>query len=207
MAQNVAQTRSETYSTVAMALHWAIAAAIIGLLAAGWWMTDAIKVPETQGWAFVTYQFHKSLGLTVLVLSVVRLGWRLWHPPPPLPVGMSSFERLAARVSHTAFYVLMIGMPLLGWAMVSASPLGLPTIVFNAFEWPHIPFLANLEDKKPVAEAFKSAHAAGGLVLAGLVVLHIGAALKHHFKDRDSVLSRMVPGLKAPRATAHKDVA
>lgn len=188
----------QTYSTVAMVLHWAIAAAIVGLIAAGTWMADAIKVPETQGLAFSVYQWHKSLGLTVLVLSVLRLVWRFVKPPPPLPASMPAWERTLAGVSHTVFYVLMIGMPLLGWAMVSASPLGLPTIVFGLFEWPHIPFLADLEDKKPIEDALKTAHMAGGYLLAGLLVLHVGAALKHHFVSRDDVLARMVPGVKAP---------
>ncbi|MEO1206075.1 MAG: cytochrome b [Pseudomonadota bacterium] len=196
---------SETYSTVAMVLHWLIAFAIIGLISAGVWMVDAIKVPETQGQAFVVYQWHKSFGLTVLVLSFARLAWRFVKPPPPLPVGMSGFERTAAAISHTAFYILMIGMPLLGWAMVSASPLGLPTIVFGLFEWPHITYLSNLEDKKPVEDALKTAHMAGGYLLAGLLVLHVGAALKHHFVNKDGVLARMVPGVRAPDVSASKE--
>ncbi|MEO1281294.1 MAG: cytochrome b [Pseudomonadota bacterium] len=201
----MARVASETYSTVAMVLHWLIALSIIGLIAAGTWMVDAIKVPETQGQAFVVYQFHKSLGLTVLVLSVARLAWRFVKPPPPLPSSMSGWERFAAHVSHSAFYVLMIGMPLLGWAMVSASPLGLPTIVFGFFEWPHIPYLANLTDKKPVEDALKQAHEAGGFILAVLLVLHVVAALKHHFVNKDNVLARMVPGVRAPRSVTEKE--
>jgi len=183
----------ETYTTVAVALHWVIALAILAQLATGVWMVDAIKVPETQGQAFVVYQFHKSLGLAVLALSLARLAWRFVYPP---------LERTGAHASHILFYVLMIGMPLLGWAMVSASPFGLPTIVFGLFEWPHIPVLADLEDKKPVEQAFKTAHMAGGFILAGLLILHVGAALKHHFVSRDNVLARMVPGVRSPEATA-----
>ena len=194
----MARVTHETYSTVAIILHWAIAAAIIGLICAGVWMVDAIKQPETQGLAFVVYQWHKSIGLTVLVLSVARLAWRFVKPPPPLPASMPGWERTAAAFSHTLFYVLMIGMPLMGWAMVSASPLGLPTIVYGLFEWPHIPFLAELDDKKPVETALKTAHMTGGYILAGLLVLHVAAALKHHFVNRDAVLARMVPGVRPP---------
>lgn len=194
-----------TYSRVAMALHWLIALAIIGLIAAGVWMVDAIKVPETQGLAFVVYQWHKSFGLTVLVLSIARLAWRFVKPPPALPASMSGWERRAAHASHTLFYVLMIGMPLLGWAMVSASPLGLPTIVFNTFEWPHLSWLADLDNKKPVEDALKQAHSAGGYLLGGLLVLHVAAALKHHFINRDDVLARMVPGIRPPRDASHKE--
>jgi len=189
------QPMPSRYTTVAIILHWLIAVAIIGLIAAGLWMSEAIKNPATQGQAFVVYQWHKSLGLTVMVLSVARLAWRLLHPAPPLPGGMGPMARTAARVTHVAFYVLMIGMPLLGWAMVSASPLGLPTIVFGLFEWPHISALAAIEDKKPVEDALKQAHSLGGYLMAALVVLHVGAALKHQFVDRDGLLARMVPGL------------
>lgn len=188
--------RTQHYSAVAMTLHWAMAAAIIALLAAGLWMTDAIRQPETKNVAFRVYQWHKSLGLIVLVLTFLRIGWRLANPPPPLPDGMTGFERLAAHVTHVAFYALMLAIPLAGWAMVSASPFGLPTIVFGLFEWPHIPMLAGLEDKKPYEAIFKSAHEFMAWGLLALLVLHVAAALKHHFINRDTVLARMLPGVR-----------
>lgn len=187
------------YTTVAIILHWMIAISIIGLIGAGLWMVEAIKKPETRALAFDVYQLHKSLGLTVLVLSVVRLLWRLAHPAPPLPAGMSSIERFGATFTHVAFYVLMIAMPLAGWVMVSASKFGLPTIVFGLFEWPHIAWIAALEGKEPVEAAAKSAHKYMGYGLAALLALHVGAALKHHVVNRDDVLARMVPGLRAGR--------
>ena len=185
--------RQQTYSTVAIILHWLIAAAIISLIVAGWWMTGAIHKPESKALAFKVYQLHKSLGLTVLALSALRLAWRLANPPPPLPASMTRFERTAADLTHAAFYVLMIAAPLAGWAMVSSSPLGLPTIVFGLFEWPHIPALEALTDKKPTEALFKSAHEFMGYGLAALLVLHVAAALKHHFVNRDGVLARMLP--------------
>ncbi|MBX9925994.1 MAG: cytochrome b [Hyphomicrobiaceae bacterium] len=195
---------TERYTTVAMVLHWAIAISIIGLIVAGVWMVDAIKQPDTRAAAFNIYQLHKSLGLTVLLLSVVRLAWRLTHRSPPLPAGMTPFQRTAAHSTHILFYVFMIGMPLAGWAMVSASKLGLPTIVFGQFEWPHIVWIETLEiGQKAAAEAaFKATHKYMGYMLAALLVLHVGAALKHHFVDRDGVLARMVPGLR-PRDSHH----
>jgi cytochrome b561 len=190
-------SRSPYYTTVAIALHWTIALAIVTLLVAGIWMTDAIKQPETRNFAYKVYQWHKALGLTVLVLTLARIGWRLMNPPPPLPAGMSSLERLGAQLSHGAFYALMLAIPLAGWAMVSASPLGLPTMVFGLFEWPHIPWLSALEDKKPAEAIFKAAHKFMGVGLIALLGLHIAAALKHHFVNRDDVLARMIPGLRA----------
>ncbi len=191
------RTRSPHYTAVAITLHWLIALAIIVLLAAGLWMTDAIKQKETRNFAYQVYQWHKALGLTVLVLTFARLAWRLLNPPPPLPPGMSAFERFGAHVSHIAFYVLMVAIPLAGWAMVSTSSLGLPTIIFGLFEWPHIPILADLADKKPAEAAFKLTHKYLGFALMGLLALHIAAALKHHFVNRDDVLARMLPGVRS----------
>ncbi len=190
---------TERYTAVAIALHWATAVSIVGLVVAGVWMVNAIKSPDTatRAAAYDTYQLHKSLGLTVLVLSIVRLIWRLIHRAPPMPAGMTPFQRKAAHGTHVLFYVLMIGMPLAGWAMVSASKFGLPTIVFGLFEWPHIGWVENLADKDAAETAFKAAHKYMGYGLAALLALHVGAALKHHFVDRDGVLARMVPGLRA----------
>lgn len=192
-ASRTARTR---YTGIAIILHWVIAIAIFALIGFGLWMTDAIHAPETKAQAFVVYQWHKSLGLTVLALVFLRLIWRLFYPPPPLPHSMPAWEKLAASISHRLFYVLMIAMPLLGWAMVSASPFGLPTMYFGLFEWPHIVWLVDIEDKKPVEAIFKSAHRAGAYLLMALIGLHIAAALKHWIVDRDEIIGRMLPFLR-----------
>jgi cytochrome b561 len=179
------------YSTVAIILHWMIAAAIVAQLAGGLWMVGAIRSADRQALAFYVYQWHKSLGLAILVLTVLRLCWRLANPPPALPVAMPRIERIASRVTHGLFYVLTLGLPLVGWAMVSASPLGLPTMVFGLIELPHIGWLSGLAGG--VEAAFKSAHRAMGYALIGLLALHIAAALKHHLIDGDDVLTRMLP--------------
>lgn len=191
MPGSAARARHTRYSAVAIALHWMIAAAIVAQLACGLWMVRAIRSAGSQALAFHAYQWHKSLGLVLLALSLVRLCWRLANPPPPLPVAMTRIELAAAKITHGLFYVLTLGMPLVGWAMVSASPLGLPTMVFGLVEWPHIGWLAGLGGG--VEAAFKSAHRAMGYALIGLLALHIAAALKHHLFDRDDVLARMLP--------------
>ena len=202
MSATVTRFPAKRYTTVAIALHWAIAICIVTQLASGLWMSDAINAPASKAFAFRVFQWHKALGLIVLLLSLARLAWRLTHTPPPLPAAMGRLPRLAAEATHWLFYGLMIGMPLIGWAMVSASPIGLKTMIFGLFEWPHLPILSTLADKKPVEAVLKSMHTAGGYTFAALLVLHIAAALKHHFVDRDDVLTRMWPGPSPARGPA-----
>ncbi len=184
------------YSAVAILLHWLMALMIVSLVAAGVWMHEAIHVPATKAQAFEVYQLHKSTGLTVLALTLLRIVWRLTHRPPALPVQMKGWERVAARASHVGFYVLMLAIPLSGWAMVSASPFGLPTIFFGLFEWPHIAPLAALEHKDEAEHLFKEIHEILAFGAVALLALHIAAALKHHIWDKDDVLTRMLPFLK-----------
>ena len=191
MPGSAARARHTRYSAVAIGLHWMIAAAIVAQLACGLWMVRAIRSAGSEALAFHAYQWHKSLGLVTLAVSLVRLCWRLANPPPALPVAMTSIQRALAKTTHGLFYVLTLGMPLVGWAMVSASPSGLPTMIFGIVEWPHIGWLAGLGGG--VEAAFKSAHRAMGYALTGLLALHIAAALKHHLFDRDDVLARMLP--------------
>jgi cytochrome b561 len=178
------------YGVVAVSLHWIIALLIFAMLAMGWRMTDE-TVPQMV--RFQLYQLHKSVGLTILVLTALRVLWRVIHPAPSLPPHIAGWQRGLAHLVHIGLYVIMLGLPLTGWAMVSASPWGLPTIVFNLFEWPHIPFLAALENKEPVEAALKNAHffLVWGAVF--LLALHIAGALKHRFIDKDYWASRMLP--------------
>ncbi len=176
---------SDQYTAIAKALHWIIALMIIVQIPAGIWM-HAMAFSDTK---FLMYQMHKSFGLVVLTLSLFRLYWRLTHRPPALPSGMKGWERLGAQFSHIAFYVVIIGIPLTGWLMVSASTTGIDTKLFFVIPIPHWPV--------PVSEAseefFTAAHEWIAKATIGLIFLHVGAALKHHFKDRDDVLTRMLP--------------
>ena len=185
------------YGAVAMALHWLLAALILFMLALGLFMTS---LEETDPRTFPLFQLHKSIGLTILMLSFVRLGWRLANPAPALPTAMSAWEHFAARGVHVLFYMLMIAIPLMGWATVSSAPLAVPTMWFGLFEWPHIPFLADLPraEKRVIEGPLATTHAILALSMLGLVALHAVAALKHQFRDRDDVLKRMLPWTKLP---------
>lgn len=196
---------SPRYTAVAIVLHWAIAAAIIANLLLGWWMRGAIETAETQARAIAAFQLHKSLGLTILVLSLLRLAWRLFHPPPALPAAMPGWERFAAKAAHWAFYGLMVAIPLSGWLYVSTqwrglAPLNVPTLWFGLFEVPHLFGLSEMarELRQTFAGFAFDAHFYLAWGMAVLLVLHVAAALKHHFVNRDEVLANMLPLVKAP---------
>jgi cytochrome b561 len=124
----------------------------------------------------------------------MRLTWRLTHKAPPLPDGMSALERFAAKFTHIGFYVLMIGIPISGWIMTSTATPKITTYMFDLFAWPDFPGISRSE----AAEVFwKNTHAVMAYAAAFLILLHVGAALKHHFINKDNVLIRMIPLLKS----------
>jgi cytochrome b561 len=183
-------TTPTRYGTVAMTLHWLIALAIVGLLIVGKYMHG---LPNDDPNKFLLYQMHKSFGITVLVLSVLRVGWRLANPAPALPAGMATWERWAAHLTHFAFYVLIVALPLSGWAVASSSTSGVPTLWFGLFEVPSMP---GIPADRDVHEQAEEVHELLGNLMILLLLLHVGAALKHHFWDRDTVLRRMLPFTK-----------
>jgi cytochrome b561 len=189
---------ADRYGAVAVCLHWLIAAAVLAMLALG-----AVMVRLTPGSTlqFDLYQLHKSIGITVLALSVLRLGWRLANPAPPLPGSLSAWQKTLARSTHIGFYVLLIALPVSGWMMVSASVWNIPTMIFGAFELPHLPILATLPDKKPVEDALKTVHEALGWGAVALLALHVAGAFKHHVLGGENVMVRMLPAV-GPRAHA-----
>jgi len=174
------------YGVVAMSFHWLIAVAIIGMLVLGKYMHD---LPDSDPDKFSLYQLHKSTGLTILILSVGRLLWRLVNVVPPLPAHMPAWQRWAAHASHFLLYVLMVAIPLSGWARVSSDPIGIPTLWFGVFEVPHLP----IEVSEPMSHFMHEVHEWLGNALILLLLVHVAAALKHHFSDRDTVLRRMLP--------------
>ncbi|CAN5424627.1 hypothetical protein BH10PSE1_BH10PSE1_08390 [soil metagenome] len=170
------------YSIVSLVFHWGLALLILCqvlLITAH----DATEGPMSR--EFVT--LHKALGLTILVLTLARIGWRLGNPAIPLPEAMPRWEKVAARTSHVLFYLLLLGLPLTGWAASSAG--GREIAWFGLFNWPLLP----LPLDRDLAGAIMGFHRAGVKVLYVLLALHVLAALKHHFVNRDNVLHRMIP--------------
>lgn len=176
------------YGAIAIAFHWTMAALIATLFVLGLVMTG---LPQTDPFTFGLYQLHKSLGMTFLALALARLLWRAINPSPALPATMPRLERLAAHLGHAGLYALMLAIPLSGWLMVSASPWGIPTIVFGALPVPHLPVPGALGSKAEAEAVLKTAHELLGWAMLALVALHAAAALKHHFIARDAVLRRM----------------
>jgi cytochrome b561 len=189
-----ANTRTR-YGSVAITLHWLIAAAIIVNLCLGFFMANILTDQDPNRFAII--QFHKSLGLTVLFLSVVRLFWRVVNPVPSLPDSMGPKLKALARGTHYLLYFMIVAIPLTGWALVSASPLGLPTNYFGLFHWPGIPFLTDLTraQKAPLRHEFFTMHLYLAILTVILVPLHICGALYHQFRGED-VLRRMLPGTR-----------
>ncbi len=182
------------YSSIAVALHWAIAILILAQIAGGLYMHN---LPNSAASKFDLYQLHKSFGLSILGLTIIRLGWRLAHKPPALPGAMPGWQKLIARLIHWAFYALMFLTPLAGLAMVSASPLNVPTLWFGLVEIPHLPFFNGVADRGAVEDLFQEVHEYLAFSILFLLVLHVGAALKHGFINRDGVLSSMAPRMRA----------
>ncbi|WP_131113304.1 cytochrome b [Lichenihabitans psoromatis] len=186
--------RGQRYTSVAIALHWLIGLAILAMVVMGLLMVHGSLAPANK---FRLYQLHKSVGLTILILAVLRLVWRFSHRPPTLPAEMPAWERGAAEGTHVVLYAFMIGLPLVGWALVSASPFNLPTVLYGVLPWPHLSFLSSLPaaSKKSVGSVLEMVHAYGAYVLIAFVALHAGAALRHYFIEQDTILQRMIPGL------------
>jgi len=183
------------YGTVAMSLHWLIAAFVIVNIGFGLYMGD---LPRSDPNKFTIVQIHKSIGLTVLMLSVIVVIWRMMNPPPPLPA-MSPAMRYSAKAVHYLLYFLIVAIPFSGWIMVSASPLGNATPWFFLFGWPNLPFFTGMtrEAIHPYHEVWETAHVWLAWSAIVLVPLHVAAALYHQFWLRDRLLARMIPGLRS----------
>lgn len=172
------------YGVVAVVLHWLLAVLIVAAFFIGLSMVDLPFSPQR----FRFFNWHKWLGVAVLMLSAARLLWRAVGPrPPPIPVGMPAWQIVAFHVTHLAFYALFFVVPLLGWAYTSA--VGVPVVFLG---WLPLPDFVG-RDKALGDELLKPAHAAASYLLAAVVAVHVAAALKHHYLERDGLLLRMWP--------------
>jgi cytochrome b561 len=178
-------TNSTTrYGWAAIVLHWLIAAIFIGQFVLGFVMVRL----SSQRTAFELIQLHKSFGFLLLGLVILRIAWRLGNAAPSLPRSVGSLERRVAPLVHFALYAFQLALPLSGWALVSVSMLEIPSVPFNLFVMPNLPFA-----ESDAAESFwAAAHWYLAYAGIGLVALHFAAALRHHFWLKDAVLTRMI---------------
>jgi len=175
------------YSGIAMLLHWLLALALACVFCVGLYMADLPFSPQR----LKLYNWHKWAGMTILGLSALRLLWRLTHEPPPLPTAVESampaWQRAAHHGTHHLLYLLFFAVPLVGWAYSSAA--GFPVVLFGVLPLPDF-----ISPDKGLADLIKPWHKLSAFALAALVVLHVAAALKHQWIDRDRLINRMLPG-------------
>jgi cytochrome b561 len=174
---------SKTWGWPAKAMHWIAAAAIVVLLVHGWWMTHLAPRPDR----LANYNWHAALGYDLLALLVLRILWRWTNRTPALPADLRVWERRAAELGHGALYVLMLAATVTGWALVGTfrSPMVKDLLGIR------VPGLVASQDRA-VHETFEKSHEILAYLLAVLVVIHVGGALRHHFVKRNDVLRRMI---------------
>lgn len=178
------RNQENSYGTVAIALHWTIALLFLGQVALGLTM-DRVA---SMALRFTLIQWHKSLGFLILLLSLMRLLWRLANSGPREPASLGKAERLAARGAQSLLYILLIAVPLAGWALVSTSTLDVPSFAFNLVVVPDLPLA-----RSDAAEAFwRRVHTLVAYTATAVAAGHIVAALRHQFWLRDGVLGRMI---------------
>ena len=189
---------ADRYTRTAMLLHWLVALLIIANVALALtvdWFPDALVRPVIDT--------HKSIGITVLGLALLRVLWRLSHRPPPLPRSVPHRERVAAHAAHLALYGLILGLPLSGWIHDSAfaQAAAHPLYLFGLVPWPRIaPIMALAPAAKAhVHTVWYAVHRALAYALYALLALHVLGALKHQWLDREDELGRMLPRFRTGR--------
>ena len=173
----------QRYTGAAISLHWLIALMILLSLAVGLYMVE-LKLSPAK---LQLYSWHKWAGVTIFALVLVRCVWRLTHTPPPLPADLPRWQQLVAETTHYVLYALMIAIPLTGWLMSSAK--GFQTVYFGVLPIPDL-----ITKNKELGETLNLVHRYLNYTLIAIIAAHIGAAIKHHFIDKDDVLRRMLPG-------------
>ena len=186
------QAETLRYTRTAMILHWLIALLIVCNVVLG---LTAESFPDS--WVRTVVDTHKSIGITVLGLVLLRILWRVSHRPPPLPKAFPKWEHMAAHIAHFLLYLLMIGLPLSGWLHDSAwkGAATHPMHLFGLIPWPRVGFVMHLDPvlKESLHDRFGALHTWLGYALYALLAMHVGGALKHQWIDKKSVITRMVP--------------
>jgi len=185
--RSAARGGPERYGRPAIVLHWVTAALIIANWLLGLSMVPMHISPRKLQW----YLVHKSIGLTVLFLSSLRLGWRAVRPPPP-PVAMPRWQRRAASASHALLYVLLFAIPLSGWLYSSAT--GVQVVYLGVLPLPDL-----VPKDRALGDALRLVHVSLNALLFVVFCLHVAAAIKHHVVDRDAALVRILPFVKPVR--------
>jgi cytochrome b561 len=194
---------NKRYTITAIMLHWLIAAGILGMFAFGWYMTELPReAPEKTAydlfdWGIYTWELtkpvsprtfyfnlHKSIGITLLGLIIIRVLWRLSHQPPAALTSYKAWERKLSTSAHHLLYLLMFIVPISGLIMSIAGKYGV--------KWFGLDFIAGFENKA-VREIFHETHEIAGLIFLAIIILHIAGALKHTFIDKDKTMNRMLP--------------
>ena len=173
----------ERYTRTAMVLHWLIALAVLAQIGFGWYLQ---QIPRRTPERTIYVNYHKSTGMLIGLLILVRIAWRLKHRPPALPASMPTWERRAARANHVLLYACMIIMPLAGYTASNFSKFGVK--FFNAVLLP--PWGV---DDRSIYAFFNGLHVATSYVFVALIALHLLAAMKHAFFPRHGILRRMLP--------------
>jgi len=170
------------YSKTAISLHWLMALLIFVAFPLGMYM-HGLRLSPIK---LQLYSYHKWLGVTVFAVAILRLAWRATHTPPALPAELPHWQKLASQATHHLLYVLIFAVPLSGWLMSSAK--GFKTVWFGVLPLPDL-----LAKNKALGHLLTTVHESLNYILLALVVMHVAAALKHHFIDKDDVLKRMSP--------------
>ena len=182
---------TERYTRIAIVFHWVIAAFVVANIALAW----TFKIWDDRPWTQSVTNTHKTIGITVLGLALMRLLWRIAHRPPPLSPAIPRWQAVAARTGHAALYFLIIAMPLSGWIYDSAWEYAadVPIDFFGLFEMPRIAWVADMPagPKKEVDELFHHVHEWLSYLLYVLLAAHLAGALKHQYFDRIPTLERM----------------
>ena len=172
------------YGPVSRALHWLVAVLIVGLIPLGWYM---IRLDYYDPWSHDTLEIHKALGMIVLLLAAIMVSWQIVGGRTRFALPRKRWEVLAARISHTLLYAVMVVVPATGYIISTSAGAGIS--IFGLFEIPAV-----LPKSVPLRDAAISVHYYLAYGSVGLIALHVAGALKHHFIDRDDTLRRMLRG-------------